>query len=963
MNATPSRIKKSVLLLLPLLLGLPAFAQQPDAVEEVRQQLEQQRHLVVNSDILSSAEKAQQLLELGAWEEAANLIAAAEPSLARTLAQARLAFLQHAYGQAEELVNAVLQEEPRNREALLLKSKLQVQAWDLAEAEATAKRLLANNERDEAAALAIGRILMLQKDYAQALEWARKVQRWNPNSAGAWLLESDVHFWNQQPELAEGPLVKSLTLDPFNADARFNYGYAIWRRVDATQLDAMADQWELALTINPLHYVTHWHWGNGHTNLTYADYAQPEDEAVREALQVVDTLISKNSIQQALEVAREVQQKYPTSVLPAMFRGSAYYMAFEMDRTQRLDSAHTIFRRILEQKNHYGPAHNGLAAVIKQKQLSYLADYDSLNQVIRQTEIKDPENFGRVFPDVQYYPGKEVQQMVWAQLYESIVYFPFLARQEEKFVIPPLHIDLTIAMGSPYFRGGTTFDNRQWMDIRGVGSGAAGIEYVVRGAYLERNVVLHEYVHQFHGRVFTDEENREVRRLYHKAMQEGRTLDYYSANNEHEYLAQTYPAYFEPEKVHPLNHKSVNTTSELKAKDPELYSFLDGLVKRQRAYLAGDEQAMASNWAQVYINLSDEARREKRYAEAAALLDTALQWDNAYQPALISYAMLNWEEQNFQAAQDWLEKAKAVDADYAPVYVAEASLLEAMRQAGEIPQEAAITRQESLYRQAMALEDDLLMRAYTNQQFREFYVSYGKIPEAIAVAEQYLEDAPTISTYLRDRRDEAIAFASWLKGVSSENTEAEEELARLVSRKPQHYNLRRQYAEVLASQGKYDQAHQVLAEGQRILSAAGNPRADYMVRMAAYQLATGDSLAARTSIQPLLEGSINLQEKELLAGVLLGLGETAQAADILKNLPSPKTPQEAANRWLAKAQLLEAQGKTKKAAKAYEAALKEDAYHRQARALYLQLLQRQGKEKKARQLKQEGARLKKTFIP
>jgi hypothetical protein len=89
----------------------------------------------------------------------------------------------------------------------------------------------------------------------------------------------------------------------------------------------------------------------------------------------------------------------------------------------------------------------------------------------------------------------------------------------------------------------TTFDNRQWMDIRGVGSGAAAIEYVERGAFLERNVILHEYVHLFHGRVLTDAENRKIRSLYYQAMKEKRTLDYYSQNNESEYFAQTYPAY------------------------------------------------------------------------------------------------------------------------------------------------------------------------------------------------------------------------------------------------------------------------------------------------------------------------------------------------------------------------------------------------------------------------------------
>ena len=39
--------------------------------------------------------------------------------------------------------------------------------------------------------------------------------------------------------------------------------------------------------------------------------------------------------------------------------------------------------------------------------------------------------------------------------------------------------------------------------------------------------------------VFTDQEKRRVRELYANAMKNDLTLDYYSANNEHEYLAQT----------------------------------------------------------------------------------------------------------------------------------------------------------------------------------------------------------------------------------------------------------------------------------------------------------------------------------------------------------------------------------------------------------------------------------------
>ncbi len=950
--------KKIILYSLGLFAALPALAQHPDNIAEVKAKLQQERTRVQESKSITLPDKAERLMELGLWKEANQTLASAKTSPETILAKARLAILQNEFKKAEQQVQQVLKQNPKLQEALLLQSKLQVQAWELNKAMATAQQVLQQNTQNEEAALAIGRILMLQKKYDEALGWAQKVQSWNNNNAGAYLLESDVHFWNQKPELAEKPLITSLTLDPFNADARFNYGYAIWRRVDATQLNAMAAQWELALELNPLHYVTHWHWGNGHTNLTYADYAHPTDEKVREELKAADKLLSQNKIEEALATAQQVQKRYPESVLPEMLRGSAYYMAFDMPRETRLDSAQTIFQRILRNKKHYGPAHNAMAAVIKQKQLTYLAAYDSLNKVIENTVIKDPVNFARVFPDVSYYPGSTVQKMVWSQLYESIVYFPFLSRMGEAFVVPPLHIDLAIAMKSPYFRQATTFDNRQWMDIRGVGSGAAAIEYVIRGSFLERNVVLHEYVHLYHGRVFTDAENREVRRLYINAMKEGRTLDYYSANNEHEYLAQTYPAYFEPVKVHPLNHKSINTTADLKAKDPELYTFLDKLVQRQRAYLTGDKQAMASNWAHVYMNLADRAEGRKEFATAAALLDTALTWDANYQPALLAYAGLKQQQQDYAGAENLIRKAESINPKYAPVYVAEAELQESMRRAGKLSEKKAVAAQAKLYEKAMALEDDLLTRAQVNRSFREFYASYGMVPQAIAVAESYLKDAPTISTYLRDRRDEALAYANYLKGTTRQSEEAVQVLAKIVAQKPQHYELRLQYADVLTAQGKYTEAMATLEEAQRILAAAGNARPDFMVRLAALKLKTGDKTGALAALQPIQDGKAKLRtELHRLAGVYAALGEKEKAAEVLAQLPEATTPAEAANKLLAQGQLHEAMSESKKAKKAYEAALKQNPYLHDARLQLANLLQQQGKAQQAEQVKAAGEKL------
>jgi len=196
---------------------------------------------------------------------------AQNPETTRALQRADSLFSYHRYSAADSLVTAVLQKQPDNRDALLRKARLQIQQWRLPAALATLQQTTSPQGPDER--YLRGRIALLQKQYDVALSHARDLQRLAPSKAEGFLLEADVHFWQENPALAETPLKRALELDSDNADARFMYGYAIWRRVDASQLPAMAEQWNRALKIDPLHYVTHWHFGNGHTHLTFADYA------------------------------------------------------------------------------------------------------------------------------------------------------------------------------------------------------------------------------------------------------------------------------------------------------------------------------------------------------------------------------------------------------------------------------------------------------------------------------------------------------------------------------------------------------------------------------------------------------------------------------------------------------------------------------------------------------------------
>ncbi len=832
----------------------------------------------------------ERMLDLGMWSAVDSTLSHRGKDVSSQLLRADLLILNNDFFAAAKLVDAALKQSPTTEKAIRLRAFLDMQAWRLEEAANRCRTYLSKKPSEKMAVL-LGKVYLLQKKYPQAIEVADGLLAKNPSLAAAYQLKADVYFWDQQPAKAEAPLLKSLELDPFNADARFSYGYAIWRRVDATQLNAMAAQWEVALAVNPLHFQTHWHWGNGHTNLTYADYAEPSDDQVRDRLKMADSLFQAGKFAAAIARTVEVEKEFPASVIPLLHRGSLYYANFDDPNLVRLDSAENIFRRILARKKHYGPAHNGLSAVIKSKRIPFLANYAAVTKQLKNPAITDMASFERVFPDVAYYPGTIAKGMVWNQMYTAVVYFPFLSKMNRQFHVPPLHIDLATTMNSPSFRASTTFDNRQWMDIRGVGSGAAAIEYVERGAYGERNVVLHEYVHLFHGSVLTDEENRAVRAHYYKAMKENRTLDYYSQNNESEYLAQTYPAYFEPVKVHPLDFKSMNTTNDLKTKDPSMYEFLDKMVKKEKAYLAGDKKAMASNWAQVYLNNSRPRGANVDVEKSKKYLDTALQYDPAYLPAILAYAQLSSGQKQFADAESWLKKAQQLNDRYAPVYTGWAALAAAKVEAGALDQQQGLVEQENWLNKAKSLETDYSEQARINGLQRDLYQRYARYEQGIAAAEEYARTGADVSTYLRDRKDDARAYAAGLRAATGDQN-ALSQLKDLVMKKPQNYELRKQYSVALIQQKQYAAAVSTLQEAQRILSASRNGRPDFDLLIAEAELAQQHNSEAQTLLQQLPAQSQRLNETDRLrlVRVLAAAGQKEQAKTIFGKMKQGGLP-------------------------------------------------------------------------
>lgn len=130
-----------------------------------------------------------------------------------------------------------------------------------------------------------------------------------------------------------------------------------------------------------------------------------------------------------------------------------------------------------------------------------------------------------------------------------------------------------------------TLDGRFFASLRGVGgrvtvSGVEYIEMAARGGY---HTIAHELAHQVQMIAMEREDLNAIHQLYLAAVRDNRALDYYAASDELEYFAQGYEAYISLVKRPGTGMTARHTRSELWARDPELYRFIEGLTRRLQA--------------------------------------------------------------------------------------------------------------------------------------------------------------------------------------------------------------------------------------------------------------------------------------------------------------------------------------------------------------------------------------------
>jgi tetratricopeptide (TPR) repeat protein len=161
-------------------------------------------------------------------------------------------------------------------------------------------------------------------------------------------------------------------------------------------------------------------------------------------------------------------------------------------------------------------------------------------------------------------------------------YLPGLASANARHYLLPLDQSISESSGFKEMRDRTTFDGRYYASIRGVGGRItlSGVEYLDEASRGGVNVIAHEFAHQVHETAMGAEELGVIHRLYEAARREGRALDYYAAANEYEYFAVGYEAFVSSFKRPGAGLTARHTRDELKARDPDLFSFLTKLADR-----------------------------------------------------------------------------------------------------------------------------------------------------------------------------------------------------------------------------------------------------------------------------------------------------------------------------------------------------------------------------------------------
>ncbi|MEW6729995.1 MAG: tetratricopeptide repeat protein [Acidobacteriota bacterium] len=417
-------------------------------------------------------------------------------------------------------------------------------------------------------------VALLKRDYSRAEKMLEELLRAEPNRVEAYIGLARVYLGENRNTLAAQAAQRALDLDKYNVDAMATLCYV---RVAEKRPDAVRKLAKSVLELN--------HFDSGVRRLLSQYLNSKKAYQIRlspEALSATtraDNLKDMGKYQDAITEYRYALASEPRAIRALLGLGACemalnnYSAVTQMaERALQIDPDNALAHLQLSL------AHNGMheqariQAGATDWRNKYFADLQEV-----------PKELADIF--INYNRLSRAEQHVIEQAVAPLAnYIKELKRKGAKHHLLAIDKKSSEVFGYESLENRMTFDGRYYASVRGFAGlvTVSGVEYLdaaMRGGF---NTIAHEFAHQVHTLALPSDISERIKRLYQRALKDGRVLDYYAASNEWEYFAQGYEAYVSNFKRPNAGLTARHTREELQQQDPDLFSLFEELAGKNR---------------------------------------------------------------------------------------------------------------------------------------------------------------------------------------------------------------------------------------------------------------------------------------------------------------------------------------------------------------------------------------------
>lgn len=553
---------------------LKSFEELAKAVDAAQKQLEKSPK---ECDLLNKL--ARLLLMRGQYDTAEKYLNKAltiDPDhVGSLLTMTELHWRKYKFAEGEEYLSKAAALSPENVPVRLLQAEITEKKMDFQKADAIYRDLLEKNPGFVKALFGTAKIAYHQGRIEECEALLQKCYNMDPKFAPPYLLHSMIHRMKQNNEGWKKTARKAVELDPFNAEARIAYARTLMR--GEGKLKDGAEQAKIALKIDPFSVPAHHYLGRGYTAVPYKEYQPKGNEEtarqLKELYQKGDQHLVKGEYAKADQAFTSLLKLDPQHIRAKIGKGAVHFLQKEYD------TALDWYFQVLKINPDYGLAHYGVTLVLSHWLDQINVRFPELEERFAKLEAPEPPHLKDVF--INYHRcDPHLQKIIRLMVAPLSHYMKALKIAGATVYFMDIHQFLWESPGMGGIKGQRTFDLRLWDDIKGAG----GYNCISNKAqqtqvkYLRFNIAGHEFAHLVQ-QTLTPGQRKELRRLYLKAKEERKTLDWYADMNEWEYFAVGYEAYISEEKLPGQADVYAHTRNQLLQKDPDLYHFIENLNK------------------------------------------------------------------------------------------------------------------------------------------------------------------------------------------------------------------------------------------------------------------------------------------------------------------------------------------------------------------------------------------------